>query len=116
EDGQDLLPGRRVAVFGSDVQGHDCVARRVQALGDELVLAAEFSVERALGYSGRLAYQVDADSADAAGVEQVGGGVDKPLPGRRRGRMRHGSQLTSRASVRKQIGVRCFQVNRSVSN
>src|SRR5262249_61076663 len=72
---QDLVAGRGAGVFGRQVLAEDGGAVRVEALGDEPVLAAELLVQRALGNAGLLAHQIDADGPDALPVEQVGGGA-----------------------------------------
>jgi hypothetical protein len=93
KDSQDLLPGRQARVVaGAEVPPDDLLAPRVKGVGDELLLAAELLVQRPLGHARRLAHQVNPDRADAVAVEQVGGGVNKPLAGRRAGHVCHGRE------------------------
>ncbi len=105
EDRQDLLAGRRAVVVSRQVHAEYGRAPRLEALGDELILAAELLVERALGDPGGLAHQVDADSSDALPVEQVSRGVQQPLARGRRGHVAHNPEPTFRSSARKQAGV-----------
>src|SRR5215469_4181455 len=115
---QDLLAGRGAGVFGRNVVADDGGAVRIEALGDEPVLAAELLVQRALGNAGLLADQIDADGPDALPVEQVGGGVQQPLARGGPGGRGHIAQLMSGGGAGKQIGVPsqgkpiCFQVAR----
>ena len=55
---------------------------RGEISGDQIVLAAEVIIQRALGDPGLGRHRVDADTADALAVEQFAGGRDDPIGGR----------------------------------